>query len=237
MNNITGLIALGLTAASMVAHSQVTTLDFQSSSVLTGTSSYLPLYDTTSDPNAALPTSPFSGNLSLSIQLTGSFAQKDLYVTSFQGDIGGAGLYVGPGPLSWMGTPTVCGPPGCIDFITSNGAILGATLDVFGNEYHNSYDHITIGANGDSVSYSFADTNGGCLSHLSTIGANTYANTGPAINPCSVDASNRTAGTWTVTGALAAPEIDPAFAASGLTLLFGGIAVLRGRRVLSVRSD
>ena len=36
-------------------------------------------------------------------------------------------------------------------------------------------------------------------------------------------------GVWT-TSTAAAPEIDPASAASGLTLLLGGLAVLRGRR-------
>ena len=37
-----------------------------------------------------------------------------------------------------------------------------------------------------------------------------------------------------VSGAKAAPEIDPASAASGLTLLLGGLAVLRGRRRISL---
>jgi hypothetical protein len=37
-----------------------------------------------------------------------------------------------------------------------------------------------------------------------------------------------------VSGAKAAPEIDPASAASGLTLLLGGVAVLRGRRRISL---
>ena len=35
---------------------------------------------------------------------------------------------------------------------------------------------------------------------------------------------------WDVNLLLAAPEIDPASAASGLTLLVGGLVVLRGRR-------
>ena len=38
-------------------------------------------------------------------------------------------------------------------------------------------------------------------------------------------------GTKGSVGAVAAPEIDPASAASGLTLLLGGMAVLRGRKV------
>jgi hypothetical protein len=43
-----------------------------------------------------------------------------------------------------------------------------------------------------------------------------------------ISASNGTPGVWTTP----APEIDPASAASGLTLLLGGLAVLRGRRKL-----
>jgi hypothetical protein len=36
---------------------------------------------------------------------------------------------------------------------------------------------------------------------------------------------------WAIPIKIAAPEIDPASAASGLTLLLGGVAVLRGRRL------
>lgn len=46
-----------------------------------------------------------------------------------------------------------------------------------------------------------------------------------------VIADTTTGGSVTVTsGAVAAPEIDPACAISALTLFFGGLAVLRGRR-------
>jgi len=49
-------------------------------------------------------------------------------------------------------------------------------------------------------------------------------------DPCPpISGFNTTPGSWTIA---AAPEIDPASAASGLMLLFGGVAVLRGRRKL-----
>ena len=48
---------------------------------------------------------------------------------------------------------------------------------------------------------------------------------------CGSTGSNTTPGVWT-SPATKAPEIDPASAASGLTLLLGGVAVLRGRRRL-----
>ena len=46
---------------------------------------------------------------------------------------------------------------------------------------------------------------------------------------CGSTGSNTTPGVWT-SSATQAPEIDPASAASGLTLLLGGLAVLRGPR-------
>jgi hypothetical protein len=46
---------------------------------------------------------------------------------------------------------------------------------------------------------------------------------------CGWSGSNTTPGVWT-SPAAKAPEIDPASAASGLTVLLGGVAVLRGRR-------
>jgi hypothetical protein len=41
---------------------------------------------------------------------------------------------------------------------------------------------------------------------------------------------NQLATIWTPINAIAAPEIDPSSAASGLTLLLGGLVVVRGRR-------
>jgi hypothetical protein len=48
---------------------------------------------------------------------------------------------------------------------------------------------------------------------------------------CGSSGSNTTPGVWT-SPAAKAPEIDPESAASGLTLLLGGLAVLLGRRKL-----
>jgi hypothetical protein len=49
------------------------------------------------------------------------------------------------------------------------------------------------------------------------------------ICPCQVNVGNKEAGEWHVK-TTQVPEIDPASAASGLTLLLGGLAALRGRR-------
>jgi hypothetical protein len=50
---------------------------------------------------------------------------------------------------------------------------------------------------------------------------------------CGSSGSNTTPGVWT-SSATKVPEIDPASAASGLTLLLGGLATLRGRRKLDL---
>ena len=78
---------------------------------------------------------------------------------------------------------------------------------------------LTIGPTGDSISYVYEGSNGPC----------TQQRSGGGPNPCTVVASSNSAGAWQVTRA---PEIDPASAATGLTLLLGGVAVLRGRRKL-----
>jgi hypothetical protein len=57
-----------------------------------------------------------------------------------------------------------------------------------------------------------------------------FFNSGPPQSfGCASSGRNTTPGVWT-SPATQAPEIDPASAASGLTLLLGGVAVLRGRR-------
>jgi len=53
---------------------------------------------------------------------------------------------------------------------------------------------------------------------------------GPQNFSCGWSGSNMKPGAWT--SPASAPEIDPASAASGLALLLGGVAVLRGRRRL-----
>ena len=69
-----------------------------------------------------------------------------------------------------------------------------------------------------------------------TISTNCTAFFSPSLQPpqsfsCGSTGSNTKPGVWT-SPAAKAPEIDPASAGSGLTLLLGGVAVLRGRRKL-----
>jgi hypothetical protein len=52
-----------------------------------------------------------------------------------------------------------------------------------------------------------------------------YSAGGPVTDAATTIASKTTAGSWT-----AAPEIEPSLAISGLVMLLGGVAILRGRR-------
>ena len=76
-----------------------------------------------------------------------------------------------------------------------------------------------------------ADPNGGALAlESAAFGAvnNGYVATNVSVyTPRPLNASQEF---LVVSPPMTAPEIDPASIASGLTLLFGGLAVLRGRR-------
>jgi len=69
---------------------------------------------------------------------------------------------------------------------------------------------------------------------LAAVGAAQAGNGGgrdDSLRPAQRDLDwRRDSGSPASSAAFAAPEIDPASAAAGLTLLLGGIAVLRGRR-------
>jgi hypothetical protein len=72
---------------------------------------------------------------------------------------------------------------------------------------------------------------GGDSATMSTTCTAFFSAGSPQSFGCGSTGSNTTPGVWT-SPATKAPEIDPASAASGLTLLLGGVAVLRGRRRL-----
>jgi hypothetical protein len=98
------------------------------------------------------------------------------------------------------------------------------------NSYNASNWLIDIGAHGDSLSYQWGNE-GSCLNQVPVYppasGQGYAPYTGSPVNPCTVTVSNSSVGVWS---AAEAPEIDPASAVGGLTLLLGGVAVLRGRR-------
>jgi hypothetical protein len=241
-NKILVMLTAGLMAAPIAAIAQITTLSYDGD-LMAGTSTYLPTGLIV--PNgtfATLPTAPVTGEFTASLAVSGSLAANNLKLISFDVTFNGSNgipgfspvIDFGPAPLDSFGGPSFCTDAafggGCINLTTSNGAITGATWDLVNKGYHRSYSTIDIGPTGDMFTFVYATTDGTCenQAHPPPLsGGNVY--TGMSINPCLVRASNKTPGEWLVT-TIAAPEIDPAAAASGLLLLFGGVAVLRGRR-------
>ena len=140
-------------------------------------------------------------------------------------------------PLSWSfdsntqfgsiylnsSNPFAGGPGESMSFMFStdaNGVLTGWSIAVVGGIFQGtnspSFASVTIGNAGDSFSSGFSSPE--CAVPPGV----------PA--PCyTVTESNAAPGSWSSTIARA-PEIDSASAAGALTLLLGGIAVLRGRR-------
>jgi hypothetical protein len=240
---ILGLLAVVTMAGSMTATAQVTTLNFQGGE-FGGLASYLPTGfvgpQDGSDPN--FPTSDFTGQLIASITLDGSVKAHDLSLVSYSFGVSGydyvdgvktsasVGLTTGPAPYINVSSQTdFCDLLGdCIDITTSkHGRITGAVINISGSNYNSSADTISINSGGASI-FNEYEQNGTCQNQLPYGVPAGTPYTGPTINPCILSGSTQHGG-WKVTTARA-PEIDPASATSGLTLLLGGLAVLRGRR-------
>jgi hypothetical protein len=155
--------------------------------------------------NAQFTTLDYQGNvMSGGDQLSGSITLSGSgaasNVTSFQFNVSD-GTQLGDGPYP------------IIELTTANGVVTGAIVDwdkpAIGGSY--IFDvSFNIGPQGDTYNNIVAGgPSGECLPY------------------CGVMESNSTPGVWEV---VRAPEIDPESAASGLTLLLGGLAVLRGWR-------
>jgi hypothetical protein len=110
----------------------------------------------------------------------------------------------------------------CISVSTTNGVITGANVGLLNNLFSAEPVQLSIGPQGDTAS--FVSTS--CASGAAESPGPIY--TGPTCTSF-LTAANSTAGTWTV-ASTAAPEIDPAAAASALTLLAGWVAIVRGRK-------
>jgi hypothetical protein len=201
---ILGLVTIvALLAGPMVANAQVTTLDYQGS-IFTNVSV---------SGNGSFPDVPtlssVVGDVVLSAPLAANLNDVTLVPTAFS--------FNAPLLDSYFFTVSCCGKTDSFAFTTNNmGAITGWNVDLsftFVGTNSPSGNSVVLGTSGDSYA-GFGSTPSGC---------------GPT-GGCSlfIQESNTTPGVWSV-----APEIDPASAASGLTLLLGDLAVLRGRRKLN----
>jgi hypothetical protein len=230
------MLGIAIIGAPAAVYAQTTTLDYQGN-VMSGSSSYLPTgFTWPSEGGVVLPSSPFTATYTASITLTGSLAANNLYITSYDVSLSGSNGYTdgsnskSAGPSSPIfdespGGTSFCGSltGSCIDLTTANGAITGASIQIFSSGYHVSTTTFRIGSEGDWYNAQASGTNGGC--NIPYIPGTVY--TGPTINPCTVSSGNTMAGSWTVTQA---PELDGSPALSGMMLLLGGVAVLRGNK-------
>lgn len=199
---ILGLLVVLLFLATPAANAQVTTLDYQGAVFTTVSTSGNTIFPD-------LPTLPFVvGDVVFSAPLASNLNDATLVPIAFSFNA----------PLLNSDIGICCGSAS-FAFTTNNvGAITGWNVDLsltIASTNSPSNNTLVLGASGDAYggfgsSPSVCGLQGGCFQMLGE--------------------SNTTPGVWTVEHQ--APEIDPASAASGLTLLFGGLTVLRGRRML-----
>lgn len=139
-------------------------------------------------------------------------------------------------PLSWTFDISVFSgfyttsqlPDNSGSFIVStddNGNLIAWNISVGGNDFGstNSPSYANVGITNDGDSFSAGVAGYVCA---------TYPG---GLTPCfDVSASNSAPGKWTISPNIAAaPEFDPTSAYAAVTLLLGGLAVLRSRRSLS----
>jgi hypothetical protein len=212
-HKILGLLTVALLAGPMVANAQTETLDYTGSPFtslsITGNSS-------TGLANA-IPENV--GELVLSSPLGDNLNNVAVTPVSYSFD---SSTRFGSHYLN-SGNPQSPGNSASFLFSTdATGMLTGWNISVIGGDFGGTnsptWATVTISNAGDSF------TTG-----LST--PSCEAPPGVPISCFSVSESNSAPGSWDATIARA-PEIDPASAASGLTLLLGGVAVLRGRRKL-----
>jgi hypothetical protein len=190
-------------AAPVTTNAQVTTLDYQGS-IFTNVSV---------SGNGSFPDVPtlssIVGDVVLSAPLGANLNDVTLVPTAFS--------FNAPLLNSDLLAFPCCGNTSSFAFTTNNvRAITGWNIDLsftFVGTNSPSGNSIVLGTSGDSYT-GFGSTPSGCAP---TGGCSLF-----------IQESNTTPGVWSV--AQKAPEIDPASAASGLTLLLGGLAVMRGRR-------
>jgi hypothetical protein len=232
----------------LAASAQVSTLDYQGY-IMGGTSTTY-IYPAPLPPNGAplsqIESAPIATKASFDAIVTysGSLAHNDLVIDSYEVDLTAnngqkfelQGIGLGINSSFTMNGTTSCGllrgggTYSCIGLTTSGNTITGATINLENMVAHSDNFDLSIGPSGDAFSYSqYGIGLGGvnCTNGVSGL-AGTFL--GPKGDyPCTMNVGNSSAGAWTQ-----APEIDPASAAGGLTLLLGGLSILRGRRLQRV---
>jgi hypothetical protein len=202
---VLGLLAACLIAAPVAVRAQIETLDYQGS-IMNGSVSQ----------SGYAPPGPFafSGSIVLNSPLGANLNDATIVPMSWSFN----------SPLGELSSTFAAQQPddsgATFEFSTVKGKISGWSIDLFGgiDEGTNSpsYETGSIGLGGDSYSGGFSSPS---------------CNAPPGVpTPCfAVAFANSKPGAWTAS--VNVPELDPASLAGSLTLLLGGLAVLRGRRV------
>jgi len=240
------LLAVSAMAASFSAHADTLQWDF-TSGLMTGTSE---TYDYGVFPlgpcsgYGSCGVTPTSGTINGVVDVTnGSVTNFDISFNGVNygtnqfsyGNIGGG--VTGAGftteittiPNLSLFTPSAPGPgaayglTGYID-MSSGAPLINLSVGPGGAEgLGATFFDLVINPNGTqfSLGYSDVEPGAGCSGYSGPLITTT---SGTPLNPCSMQLSSASAGTWK------APELDPTSAASGFTLLLGCLLVLRGRR-------
>jgi hypothetical protein len=204
---ILGSVAVALLAGPISANAQATTYTYQGAPLFGGVDISPPAgaNSFTVPPNIAVGT--LSGFIILSAPL-GDNLNNVSVTPAFIDILSGSPLFNGDFTFS----------------TNAKGAIDGWSI---------SLDGSVPGPGGYELTATSVDIRGvgGDSATLSTTCTAFFTFGSPQNFGCGSSGSNTTPGVWT-SPAAKAPEIDPASAAGGLTLLLGGVAVLRGRRRL-----
>jgi len=203
MNKLFKLIVpIAFMLGSGVATAQVTTLTYEGNPLDATFVTYM------SDPPTEV-TTPFNGSVIASITLDGSLSSNDLALVSYDASAGGFSFDAVPCCNTPIPGDTAFVIPGVTIYLaTTNGAITGATLDFYSYQTYGLRETVSIGGpSGDNIAAETSNPFG--------TGTGLYG-------------SNGSPGVWTVASA---PEINPSSSATALTLLLGGLAIVRRRNL------
>ncbi len=207
---ILGLVAIGLLEMSVVANAQTETLEYTGSPFtslsFTGTMSDAVANSIPQNTGELVLSSPLGDNLHNFAVTPVSWSFNSSTPNSVF--LKSNNPFPGPGDVAtFLFSTNANGMLTAWNIVVSGGILQNATAT--------SFAAVTINTAGDSFS------SGASSPSCSLFKPNTACFT--------LKQSNTAAGVWTVSLAKA-PEIDPASASTGLTLLLGGLAVLCGRR-------
>ena len=213
-SKLLGLLAVGTLAGPIAANAQSTTYTYQGAALDVMLNINAPAGWTSINVPPNIAVGPLNGFITLSAPLGDNL--NDVSVTpTYIGIYSDSPLFKGVFAFSTNG----------------NGAIDGWSMSLNGDvPGPGGYTHTATSVDFGGVGGDSATMSTNCTAYVS-------APFGPSPQnfSCGSTGSNTTPGVWTGPPTRA-PEIDPASAAGGLSLLLGGVAVLRGRRTKLITS-